>query len=148
MKSNKDGIPEAKGRKKFHPYISAALDKLLADGDHAEDLHDKATKGQEPPLVEDHLFTSNFVGRTSFRLDACKGDEKTSQCSVALIYDMKPKHPKNTPAKWTDTVTLVKEAGGWRVDDIAYGAAWDFGTKGKLSDVLKDVVKEAKEELK
>lgn len=148
MKSNKDGIPDAKGRKKFHPYISAELDKLLAGGDHAEDLHDKATKGQEPPLVEGDLFTSNFEGTTSFRVGACKGGDKTSQCPIALVYDAKSKNPKDTPAKWTDTVTLVKEASGWRVDDIAYGATWDFGNKGKLSDLLKQVVLDANEESK
>jgi hypothetical protein len=145
MKSNKDGIPDAKGRAKFHPFISAALDKLLADGDKAEDAHYKATKNEEPPLVEGDLFTSNFEGTTSFKLGACKTVAKTSQCPAALVYDVKSENSKDTPAKWTDTVFLVMETGGWRVDDIAYGATWDFGNKGKLSDVLKDVVKEGKE---
>lgn len=148
MKSNKDGIPDAKGRKKFTHYISAALDKLLADGDHAEDIHDKATKSQEPPLVEGDLFTSNFEGTTSFKVGACKGDDKTSQCPFALIYDVKSKNPKDSPAIWTDTVTLVKESGQWRVDDITYGATWDFGNKGTLRDLLKQVVLDANVEAK
>jgi hypothetical protein len=37
---------------------------------------------------------------------------------------------------------LVKDAAGWRVDDIQYGGSWAFGNKGKLSDSLKAVIAE------
>ena len=32
---------------------------------------------------------------------------------------------------------------GWRVDDIAYGAGFQFGNTGKLTDTLKTVLREA-----
>ena len=40
--------------------------------------------------------------------------------------------------------TCVSTDKGWRVDDIVYGGAWDFGNKGRLSDTLKAVVAESK----
>jgi hypothetical protein len=44
---------------------------------------------------------------------------------------------------WTDTVYLVAEQGGWRVDDIAYGAGFAFGNTGRLSETLKSVMRDA-----
>ena len=42
------------------------------------------------------------------------------------------------PVSWTDTIYLVNTPAGWRVDDIGYGGAWDFGNKGRLSQTLGD----------
>jgi len=44
---------------------------------------------------------------------------------------------------WTDTLVLANTAAGWRVDDIAYGAGFQFGNTGKLTDTLKTVLREA-----
>jgi len=49
---------------KYAPFISAALDKLLADGNAAEIKFNKANK-DSPPLIEGDLFTSMFEGATS-----------------------------------------------------------------------------------
>ena len=47
------------------------------------------------------------------------------------------------PVTWTDTLLLINTAAGWRVDDIAYGAGFQFGNTGKLTDTLKTVLREA-----
>lgn len=135
-----DGIPGAKARAKLTPYITPALDKLLADGDEAEDIHTKKTKNQESPLVEGDLFSSNFEGVTAYKIGVCdvKGDAAT--CPADLTYK-DPREKK--PFKWTDKLLLVRANGAWRVDDLAYGSTWDFGNKGKLSDTLKWVAEEA-----
>ena len=44
---------------------------------------------------------------------------------------------------WTDTLVLANTPQGWRVDDIAYGANFQFGNTGKLSDTLHTVLREA-----
>jgi hypothetical protein len=137
-----EGMPPAKVRAKLTPYITPALDKLLADGDKAEDIHAKKTKNEEPPLVEGDLFSSTFEGVTTYKVGACdvKGDAAT--CPVALTY--KDTQDKST-SKWTDKLLLLRANGEWRVDDIAYGATWDFGNKGKMTDTLKAIIKEGNE---
>ncbi len=137
-----DGIPDAAGRAKYAPTISPALEKLLADGAAAEGRFAKANK-DSPPLIEGDLFTSNFEGATGHRVTACKGDAGRGSCAVALTYDDRGANPKDKPIVWTDTVYLTATPAGWRVDDIAYGATWAFGNKGKMSDTLKSTIANA-----
>lgn len=138
-----DGIPDAKGRAKYAPYISANLNALLAKADAAEDKFETANK-DSPPLIEGDLFTSNFEGATSIRIGVCAGDGKTGHCAIELTYDPgKTNNPKDGPFHWTDTAYLVNEQGGWRVDDIGYGGSWDFGNKGRMRDTLKMAIADA-----
>lgn len=137
-----DGIPDAAGRKKYAPTISPALAKLLTDGDAAETRYAKANK-DVPPLVEGDLFTSNFEGATSYKIGACTATAKTAACKANLVYADPHPRPQDKPAIWTDTVYLVMTPKGWRVDDIGYGATWDFGNKGKLSDTVKAAIHDA-----
>jgi len=139
-----DGIPDAAGRAKYEPFITPALKQLLVDGDKAEAEFAKNNK-DSPPLIEGDLFTSNFEGATSYRVGACKGDGKKAECAVALTYDDHGTNPKDKPVTWTDTVTVAMTAKGWRVDDIAFGATWEFGNHGRLTKTLKDVVANASE---
>ncbi len=130
-----DGIPAAAGLAKYAPFITPALDKLLSDGAAAEKRFAKANK-DSPPLIEGDLFTSNFEGASAYKLGACKGDAARASCAVALTYT----DGKGAPVRWSDTVYLVKTAPGWRVDDISYGASWDFANKGRLSATLRQVI--------
>lgn len=135
-----DGIPDAKVRERFEPYISPALDKLLEDGEQAEDRYEKATKGQYPPLVEGDPFTPSFDGATSFQVGACEHDPQGGHCSVNLSYNGGSK-----PLSWTDTVELVRADSGWRVNDISYGATWDGGNRGTLSETLRNAIEHGDE---
>jgi hypothetical protein len=140
--TDQDGIPDPATRAKYEPYISPALDKLLADGDAAEDRYAKANK-DSPPLVEGDLFSPNFEGISSFKVGACVSDAKAGHCAVTLHYADKNPRPQDRPVDWTDMVALVMTPAGWRVDDIAYGGSWDFGNHGKLSDTLKSSIADA-----
>ena len=130
-----DGIPDAAGRAKYAPFISAALDKLLADGNAAEIKFKKANK-DSPPLIEGDLFTSMFEGATSYKVGACKLSGAQASCAVGLVYDDK----KDPPIRWTDTVYLTKTKVGWRVDDIGYGGSWEYANKGRLGATLRQVI--------
>jgi hypothetical protein len=129
-----DGIPPAGALARYEPYLSPGLDDLLKQGAAAEARFNTANKNA-PPLVEGDLFTSMFEGATSISVGACSGDENKGECTVALEHA----DPKG-PATWTDKVYLVNTSNGWRVDDIAYGAPWAFGNKGKLTDTLRQVI--------
>jgi hypothetical protein len=45
--------------------------------------------------------------------------------------------------EWHDTVLLVNTPAGWKVDDIAYKAGFQFGNAGLLSDTLKMAIAES-----
>jgi hypothetical protein len=140
-----DGIPDAKARATYEPFISPALDVLLQKADAAEDKFHKANKNS-PPLLEGDLFTSNFEGATAYKIGACAGDKKSGQCAVALTYDPgKANNPRDKPFTWTDTVYLSNTPAGWRVDDVGYGGTWDFGNKGKMTETLESVIRDASE---
>jgi hypothetical protein len=129
------GIPNAAARARLKPTISPALDALLGEAAAAEDKFMTANKNA-PPLVEGDLFSSLFEGVTSFTVSACSGDASSGSCTLALLYDDK----SGKPVTWSDTLYLVNQAGGWRVDDVGYGGTWAFGNKGKLKDTLKWVI--------
>jgi len=133
-----DGIPDAKVRAKFAPFVSPALDRLFAEGDAVEARYAAATKHQSPPLVEGDPFTPNFEGATAVRIGTCEVDAGGGHCAMALTYDDR----KGRPLLWTDTVVLVRTSAGWRVDDILYGGNWDFGNKGRLTETLKHAIAE------
>ncbi len=132
------GIPDIDARAKLEPFLSPALDKLLGEGETAQMRYAKATKNMSPPLIEGDLFTSLFEGATSFKVGACLSDGRGGHCQVTLGYV----HGQDKPLAWTDTVYLVRVGSGWGVDDIAYGASWAFGNKGRLTSTLKDAIRD------
>jgi hypothetical protein len=130
-----DGIPNARDRAKYQPFLSPALEALLTQADAAEARYEKANK-DSPPLVEGDLFSSLFEGATSYSIGACEAAGAGGHCAVNLTYA----EPAAKPTVWTDTVYLVKTPAGWRVDDIGYGGSWAFGNKGRLTDTLKQAI--------
>jgi len=130
-----DGVPSAADRARYAPFLSSALDKLLTDAGAAEARFAKANK-DSPPLIEGDLFSSMFEGATSVQVTACSGDGRSGHCAVKLEYA----ETAGKPTDWTDTIYLVKTESGWRVDDIAYGASWAFGNKGRLTQTLKQTI--------
>ncbi|HEY2837077.1 MAG TPA: hypothetical protein VGI89_10950 [Rhizomicrobium sp.] len=133
-----DGIPNATGRTRLAPYLSPALNKLLAEGAAAEARFSAKVKGA-PPLIEGDLFTSLFEGATSWKLGACAANGAGARCPVEFTHA----EAKQTPVIWTDTLLLINTPQGWRVDDMIYGANFQFGNTGKLTDTLHTVLREA-----
>jgi len=130
-----DGIPDAAGRAKYAPYLSPALDKLLAAAAAAQARFAKTNK-DSPPLIEGDLFTTMFEGATSYKVGGCKGDARNGSCAIDLTYDNK----HDAPTRWTDTLYLVRSAQGWRVDDIGYGGNWEYANRGRLTETLRQTI--------
>jgi hypothetical protein len=133
-----DGIPDAGGRARYAPVLSDRLIKQLVEASRASDRFNAKNRGS-PPMLEGDLFTSQFEGATSWKIGVCSGDARAAHCAVSLRYEQG--QPK--PVTWTDTIYLVAEQGGWRVDDIGYGAGFAFGNTGRLSETLKTVLRDA-----
>lgn len=132
------GIPDAAARVRYAPLLSPRLAKLIGDAVAADARFTKKHRNA-PPLIEGDLFSSMFEGASSFKLGACNGDAKAGQCSVALTHE----DPGQKPVAWTDMLLLVNTPSGWKVDDIAYRAGFQFGNSGLLSDTLKFTVAQA-----
>lgn len=133
-----DGIPDAGGRARLQPYLSPALNKLLAEAAAAEARFSAKIK-DSPPLIEGDLFSSLFEGATGSKLGTCAISGNQTRCPVAFTHASSNGKATN----WTDTLLVANTAQGWRVDDIAYGGGFQFGNTGRLSDTLKTVISEA-----
>ena len=129
------GIPGDDDRARFAPFLSPALEALLKQAAAAEARFAKANK-DSPPLIEGDVFSSLFEGATVVTVGKCSGDARKGQCTAALSRA----DGSNAAAQWNDTVYLVNTQAGWRIDDIGYGASWDFGNKGRLSETLRQAI--------
>ena len=136
------GVPGKKDLPKFKPLLSDGLFKLLSDASAAEDLYAEEDQERGTPLVEGDLFSSMAEGPTAFKVEPCDLAGTEGACLVALTYT--DPDPKNK-TEWKDKLYLVKGPAGWRIHDLEYMATWEFGNKGRLKQLLEDVIKEANE---
>lgn len=133
-------IPNAKEQRVWKPVLSDALFDLIVLGDRAEQRWaDKNKKEPAPPLYEGDLFTSMVEGSAKFDGAACQTAGDTAVCTASLHIIDKNKAGKRETFRWRDKLDLIHTDAGWRVDDLEYGGTWDFGPKGRLTDILKDV---------
>jgi hypothetical protein len=131
------GVPSEKEQLTFKPYLSASLKKLLKEAATAERRYRTTTQGEVPPLIEGDLFTSLFEGASAFTVLSC--DSRTGSCLIEFSY-LDPESKSSTI--WQDKVYLVKDARCWLVDDIEFLGSWQFMHKGRLKDLLKQIIKE------
>ncbi len=131
------GVTSEKEQLKFKPYLSASLGKLLHEAARAERKYKKTTKGKVPPLVEGDIFTSLFEGASAFTVLSC--NVRTGSCLVEFSY-LDPENKSSTT--WRDKVYLIKDSRGWLVDDIEFLGNWQFMHKGRLKELLKQVIEE------
>jgi hypothetical protein len=142
LKLHPSGIPDKKQHDEFAPALSAALNGLLSDAAGAEESYAKATKGESPPLVEGDLFTSLFEGAETYAIGACTHDGDAASCLIDLAYtDQRDK----SKVVWQDRLYLVRDGNKWLVDDIEFLGTWEFMHKGRLKDLLQQVIEEAKD---
>ena len=133
------GVPEEVQLSKLRPYLSDSLVALFRDADAAETAYRKRTNNEQPPLVEGDLFTSLFEGASAFEVLPAKVKGDRASCLVRFSYqDPNPKYS----TRWRDRVFLVKGASGWAIDDIEYMGDWQFMHKGRLRDLLAQVIKD------
>src|SRR5690349_5413624 len=142
LKLHPSGIPDKKQHEQFAPVLSTALNGLLSDAASAEASYAAATKGESPPLVEGDLFTSLFEGAQTYKIGGCKIANESASCAVDLDYT----DPRDqSKVVWQDRVYLVLQDGKWLVDDVEFLGTWEFMHKGRLKELLSQVIEEAKD---
>lgn len=140
-----DGIPNAAQLAELKAVVSPALESLLREAATAEKRFADSTKHQAPPLLEGDIFTSNFEGATAWHVGTCRTSGAQARCEVALGYRSNTTEDAKR-VNWTDTIMLVRTGAGWRVDDIGYGANWNFANKGRLTDTLQSAIRDGNSE--
>jgi hypothetical protein len=139
LKFKDGGVPTRKNIDKLSPFISTEFRNLLLDARSAEDKHFKKTKNSEPPLVEGSLFYSLFEGADKYSCIKSEPDKKPVSYLINLEY--REPYGKHEIVKWQDRTILIKENDKWVVDDLELLGKWQFGVKGKLSEILRGVIK-------
>jgi hypothetical protein len=140
LKFKDGGVPSRKNIDKLSPFISVEFRNLLLDARSAEDKHFKKTNNSEPPLVEGSLFYSLFEGADKYSCIKPKPDKEPVSYLINLEY--RDPYGKHEIAKWQDRAILIKENNKWVVDDLELLGKWQFGAKGKLSEILRGIIKE------
>jgi hypothetical protein len=133
-----DGIPQNEDIEKLSPFISTSFKNLLLDARKAEDRYYKKTKGTVPPIMEGSLFFSLFEG--AHRLISVKNDGKGGHYLIKLEYQNP--YGKKEKVEWQDRAIIIRENDQWVVHDLEFLGEWQFGAKGKLSDILRAVIEE------
>jgi len=139
LKFKDGGIPSQKNIDKLSPFISTEFRNLLLAARLAEDKHFQKTKNTEPPLIEGALFYSLFEGADRYTSIKSEQDTKNVSCLVNLEY--RDSYGKHEIVKWQDRAILIEENKKWVVHDLELIGEWQFGSKGKLSEILQDAIK-------
>ena len=136
------GVPDAGGRARLAPVLSARLGGLLAAAAQANTrLH--ARMPAAPPLLEGDIFSSHFEGATSWSLAPCRAEPARCVATLTFVPRSQGGKPVTWPVTWKDTLYLVRDGGQWRADDVGYDAALAGGNSGRLSQTLAAAIRMA-----
>lgn len=133
LRERTGGVPEETKMASYRPFLSKRLMGQLEQAAHERDQAITDHPDEKPPFVDGDLFSSLFEGATSFEVGVPVA-QKDGRERVPVNFS----HSEaGTPTeRWTDVAVLVREDGGWKLDDLEYGGDWDFASKGRLSNTL------------
>src|ERR1043166_1044463 len=143
LKVRPSGVPTKAQQNDFKKLVSSGLSSLLDEAATLEDTS-RAPESAAPPRLEGDVFTSLDEGAISYQISRCDLESATAMCVVELTHIEDSNRSK---LSWKDRVFLVRENDRWVVDDIEYFGDKQFMHKGRLKDVLKQVIKDGKEPL-
>jgi hypothetical protein len=134
MTVHPSGVPTQEEQAEFNKVISAGLADLLNVAAGVEEDSFQAT------TLEGDVFTSLDEGAASYKILECE-IQAPAACVVELSSAGNRKRPK---LAWKDRVFVVREGERWVVDDIEFLGDGPLMHKGRLKDVLKQIIDEGK----
>jgi len=128
------GLPEGETMQRYRPLLSKRLLALIAGAARKRDAAIAAHPDEKPPFVDGDLFSTVYEGPTGYRIGqrTVSGPDRES-----FDVELSLKEPMTEESRWTDRALLLREDGQWKLDDIEYGGQFDFGQRGRLSDLLR-----------
>jgi hypothetical protein len=136
MKVRPSGVPTKEEQPEFKKVISTGLAGLLDEAFTSEEKNTfRETK------IEGDLFSSLDQGALSYKTLECETEKVPATCMVELT-NVDDRNKANFT--WKDRVFLVREGDRWVVDDIEFLGDRPYMHKGRLKDVLRQIIEEAK----
>jgi hypothetical protein len=145
------GVPTRTQITELRPEVSERLARLLLAVRETQDLDVARHKGTEPPLLQGSIFHSLFEGAS--RVEGLEPELRPELApDLGALSDPHASAPKvawqvtlaygqgSDAFVWSDRVWLMQEAGRWVLDDIQFQGSWDFGPKGRLTDLLRATI--------
>jgi hypothetical protein len=124
-------VPDATQLTAIAPYLTDSLAHALDRARATREAAEKSAPGEKPPFADGDIFSSLFEGRTAqvVKDSLARGDS-------TLVLVQFTNDTQKPPVQWQDTVVVVKQGGQFRLADIRYGTAWEFGFRGRLLTLL------------
>jgi hypothetical protein len=136
MRVRPSGVPTKEQQPEFTKVISKSLASLL---DEALTSEEQNTFSETK--IEGDLFSSVDQGALSYKTLRCEAQAAAASCEIELIgVDDR----NNAKFAWKDRVLLLREGDRWVVDDIEFLGDRPFMHRGRLRDILKQIIEEAK----
>jgi hypothetical protein len=113
------GLPDHGMLRKLAPHLTPGMKRSL----EAAMREQRRCRGKfpedRPPWIEGDLFSSNFEGFTSFRIE----DGAHAGGDVPVAYEFVAGKDR---VEWRDVLSLKRVGGRWRLDNVTYRAPFQF----------------------
>ena len=121
QKLHSSGLPDQAVVRKLGSHWSAGLRAAISRAQAEQGGCKKSHPGDKPPWVEGDMFSSNFEGFTTVRVQdpASPGNGR-----LTLTFEYSANGKK---VSWSDDVSVIREGGRWVIDDVFYRHQQDFG---------------------
>lgn len=117
--SGLSGLPDRGMLRELAPHLTPGLKGSLEAARREQRRCRKKFPDDKPPWIEGDLFSSNFEGFTSFRIEeGARGDG-----TVPVAYEYVAAKDR---VEWRDVLSLKRVGGRWRLDNVTYRAPFQF----------------------
>lgn len=141
MRVRPSGVPPREQQAEFKKFISIGLAGLLEAAASMEENSSREAQGGPPPRLEGDLFTSSDEGAVTYKIVQCEIQKPKAACVVELTNTDDRNRAK---LAWKDRLFLVQDGDRWVVDDIEFLGDRQFMHRGRLKEVLKQVIEEGR----
>ena len=116
------GFPLEPDLKRLRPYLSPALNSLLADEVRRMRVWSKQNPGQKPPVIED-LFVCNRDDKPQkFSVGGVKVDKAKANATVRFVYEEGGRVVQTCDVD----AAFVRLGGKWLLDNVAWPGSADL----------------------
>lgn len=132
---NQSGLPTGEKAAAITPFLSQALNDAMAHARKEQEDFIARHPDEKPPWIEGPLFHSSGAEPfTAYAIVLPLGGCQEARCVIRVDMVDTAASPD---VLWYDEFVVVKEDGGWRIDDVNYRAGFDFGNHGTLRGNLE-----------
>jgi hypothetical protein len=130
--SGVQAVPDDRARPALQPYVSDSLYALLTAAHRARVAASASAPAGAPPNAEGDPFCSLPEGRNRYAAKATIMRGDTALVLMDFTYDA-----QKPVVTWSDTLVLVRQGARYVVDDLRYGAGFEFAHRGTLRGLLQ-----------